>query len=318
MVCTVIIPCYNSKKHIDTCLKSLKKQTFKGFGIIIVDNGSTDGTSDYVKEKYPEVKLIALPENTGFANAVNVGIKAADTEYVFLLNDDTACDEDAISMLVSSISRSEKIFSVQAKMMQMKKPELIDDCGDYYSALGWAFSSGRDKESNYIRKRTLLTSACAGAAMYRRKLFDEIGYFDEAHFCYLEDIDVGYRARLKGYHNVCEPAAVVYHEGSASSGSRYNAFKVELTAANNLYLIYKNMPLWQIVINLPFIIAGILIKHVFYTKRGLGRAHLKGLRKGISKIYKNTDKKVRFGKKEMLQSCKMQLELWINMAKRLE
>ena len=152
--------------------------------------------------------------------------------------------------------------------------------------------------------------------MYRRKLFDEVGLFDEAHFCYLEDVDLGYRARLKGYRNICEPGAVVYHVGSAGSGSRYNAFKVELTAANNLYLIYKNMPFLQILINLPFVIAGILIKHAFYTKRGLGRAHLKGLRKGVSKIFKNTEKKVSFGKKELRGCVKMQLELWINIARR--
>ena len=167
-------------------------------------------------------------------------------------------------------------------------------------------------------KKALLTSACAGAALYRRRLFDEdmVGLFDEAHFCYLEDVDIGYRARLMGYQNICEPGAVVYHEGSGTSGSRYNSFKVELTAANNLYLMYKNMPFLQILINLPLIIAGILVKHAFYTKRGLGRTHLKGLRKGISKIFKNTNKKVKFGRKELRNCVRMQLELWINLARR--
>ena len=152
--------------------------------------------------------------------------------------------------------------------------------------------------------------------MYRRELFSEVGLFDDAHFCYLEDVDVGYRARLKGYINVCQPKAIVYHAGSGTSGSRYNKFKVELTAGNNLYFIYKNMPLVQIFINLPLIITGILIKHVFYTKRGLGKAHLKGLTLGLSKIMDNADKKVLFGKKELANCFRMQLELWINLARK--
>ena len=162
-------------------------------------------------------------------------------------------------------------------------------------------------------KRICVTSACAGAAMYRRSVFDEIGYFDEEHFCYLEDVDLGYRARLYGYINVMEPKAIAYHVGSGSSGSRHNSFKVELTAANNLYLIYKNMPAWQVVINLPLVIIGILIKHVFYMKKGLGKAHIRGLCKGFSKIHDNPGKKVVFKGRRLANSFMMQLELWANL-----
>ncbi len=312
----VIIPNYNGKKYLKDCLNSLKKQTFKDFCVIIVDNGSTDGSAEFIKNNYPEVKLIALPENTGFANAVNVGIKSAESKYVFLLNDDTMCEEEAIEALVRVLDRKKKIFSAQAKMLQYKEPHRIDDCGDLYCALGWAFTPGKDKDNKYFKSIEAVTSACAGAAMYRRELFEEVGYFDEAHFCYLEDVDLGYRARLKGYINVCEPASIVYHIGSATSGSRYNAFKVELTASNNLYLIYKNMPILQVIINLPLILLGIAIKHAFYCKQGLGKAHIKGLGMGISKIVDNADKKVVFGRKELLGSLKMQLELWINLARR--
>ena len=137
---TVVIPNYNGKKYLDECFKSLKKQTYRDFHVIMVDNGSTDGSAEYIREKYPEVEVIALDENTGFANAVNVGIKAADSEYVFLLNDDTVCDEKVLETLVKTMSRGKKLFSVQAKLLQLKNPELIDDAGDYYCALGWAFS----------------------------------------------------------------------------------------------------------------------------------------------------------------------------------
>ena len=313
---TVVIPNYNGKKYLDDCLKSLKKQSYQEFKVIIVDDGSTDGSQDYIKKKYPQVELIELSANTGFANAANVGIKAADSEYVFLLNNDTMCDENALENLIRVMENKKKLFSAQAKMLKMKEPHEIDDCGDLYCALGWAFTPGKDKDNRQFARRESVTSACAGAAIYRKSYFDTVGYFDEAHFCYLEDVDLGYRARLFGYANVMEPSAVVYHVGSGSSGSRYNYFKVELTAGNNLYLIYKNMPAFQIFINLPLILLGIAIKHVFYFRRGLGKAHIVGLWQGMRKIAGNADKRVRFGRTQFINAVRLQIERWVNLARR--
>ena len=313
---TVVIPNYNGKQFLDDCLKSLKKQSYQEFKVIIVDNGSSDGSQEYIKKKYPQVELIELSENTGFANAANVGIKAADSEYVFLLNNDTMCDENALENLVRVMENKKKRFSAQAKMLKMKDPHDIDDCGDLYCALGWAFTPGKDKDNRQFSRRESVTSACAGAAMYRKEDFEKVGYFDEEHFCYLEDVDLGYRARLKGYANVMEPTAIVYHVGSGSSGSRYNEFKVELTAGNNIYLIYKNMPAFQIVINFPLIMLGIIIKHAFYVRHGLGKAHIAGLWQGMRKIARNAGKRVRFGKTEIINAVRLQIELWVNLARR--
>ena len=313
---TVIIPNFNGKKYLDDCLKSLRKQSILNFDVIVVDDGSTDGSPDYIRTHYPEVQLIELGGNTGFAHAVNVGIKAADSEYVFLLNNDTICDEKAVESLVRIMDHKRKLFSAQAKMLKIQEPHDIDDAGDLYCALGWAFSPGRDKSNEHFSRRESVTSACAGAAIYRKEYFETVGYFDEAHFCYLEDVDIGYRARLKGYANVMEPGAIVYHAGSASSGSRYNEFKVELTAGNNLYLIYKNMPGFQILINLPLIAVGILIKHVFYARKGLGAAHIRGLAGGLKKIRQNLTKKVFFGRTELVNAFRLQIELWVNLARR--
>lgn len=314
----VIIPNYNGQKYLSDCLKSLRKQSFRDFKVIMVDNGSSDGSISVVKRDFPEVQIIGLSENTGFANAVNVGIKETGAKYVFLLNNDTVCEEGVLDALVKVLDKKKSVFSVQAKMLQIKEPHLIDDAGDYYCALGWAFAPSKDKDNSRYSRRINVTSACAGAAMYRREVFEEIGYFDEAHFCYLEDVDVGYRARLYGYDNVMEPGAIVYHVGSGSSGSRHNAFKVELTAANNLYFIYKNMNALQVIINLPLFLAGVIIKHVFYVRKGLGKAHLRGLSKGISKIFTNSDKRVRFGGRQIVNSLWLQLELWTNCVRRLQ
>lgn len=313
---SVVIPNYNGKNYLHDCLQSLKKQTYSDFDIIVVDNGSTDGSSEFLRNNYPLVQVIELGENTGFANAANVGIKASDSKYVFLLNNDTMCDEQAVERLVRVMENKKKLFSAQAKMLKMKEPHDIDDCGDLYCALGWAFTPGKDKDNRYFSRRESVTSACAGAAIYRKEYFDKVGFFDEEHFCYLEDVDIGYRARLKGYANVMEPSAVVYHVGSGSSGSRYNDFKVELTAGNNIYLIYKNMPIVQIAINLPLIILGILIKHVFYVRHGLGGAHLKGLMNGFKKITSFPEKRVSFGRTEYINSVRLQIELWVNLGRR--
>ena len=313
---TVIIPNYNGRKYLDGCFKSLSKQSFTDFDTIVVDNGSEDGSTEYIKNNYPLVQLIELPENTGFANAANVGIQAADSKYVFLLNNDTMCDERAVERLVRIMENKQKLFSAQAKMLKMEIPHDIDDCGDLYCALGWAFTPGKDKDKNYFRRRESITSACAGAAMYRKEYFDTVGLFDKEHFCYLEDVDLGYRARLKGYANVMEPTAIVYHVGSGSSGSRYNEFKVELTAGNNIYLIYKNMPFGQLFINFPLILLGIGIKHAFYVKKGLGKAHVRGLMQGIRKIAAHPGKRVIFGKTELINAFRLQIELWVNLARR--
>ncbi len=320
---TIVIPNYNGRKYLKDCLRSLGKQTYKA-PVIIVDNASTDGSVEYAREfmakkpqNYPETEFCLLQENTGFSYAVNVGIRMSKTEYVILLNNDTVSDERMIENLVSSIERDSRIFSVGAKMLSLKNPEVIDDAGDYYCALGWAFSPGRDKSRTSYSKRCAVTSACAGAAIYRKRVFEEIGYFDEVHFCYLEDVDVGYRARIYGYKNIYEPKAIVYHAGSGTSGSRYNVFKEELTAANNLYLIYKNMPALQFVINLPLIIVGILIKQIYFARKHLGLSYAKGLVKGINKILDNKDKKVPFKTKNVGNYIIIEMELLLNCIRRL-
>lgn len=161
-------------------------------------------------------------------------------------------------------------FSTSAKMLSMKEPEIIDDAGDFYCALGWAFARGKGMDSGRYTEPSKIFAACGGAAIYRRDVFAKIGYFDENHFAYLEDIDIGYRARIFGYQNGYCPEAIVYHAGSGASGSRYNAFKVDLSSRNSIYLIYKNMPLLQLILNLPFLLLGFLVKTLFFIKRDLG------------------------------------------------
>ena len=276
---TIIIPNYNGLSFMEPCFESLKEQTVRDFKVLVVDNGSTDGSVEWLKEH--RVPSIFLKENTGFSGAVNTGIRAADTPYVPLLNNDTRVEPGFVAAMERAMDQSPKIFSVSSRMIQMYHPELLDDAGDMYSILGWAYQRGVGRSVNLYQKSCRVFSACAGAAIYRRAVFDEIGLFDELHFAYLEDIDVGWRAKLYGYDNVYCPDAAVYHVGSGTSGSRYNSFKVRLAARNCIYLNYKNMPGWQILLNAPFLLAGIFVKYLFFVKNGFGGDYVSGLKEGI-------------------------------------
>lgn len=312
---TVIIPNYNGDAYIENCLRSLQEQTFRDFEILIVDNASEDKSADFIEKNYPDIMLVRLQQNFGFSRAVNEGIKRTKSPYLILLNNDTVCDKDFIGALYDEIKQDDKIFSVASKMLQMYAPDKIDGAGDLYCALGWAFARGKDQSKKRYEKPSKVFSACGGAAIYRRDLFEQIGYFDEFHFTYLEDVDVGYRARIMGYENRYTPKAVVYHAGSGATGSRYNSFKVRIAARNSWYVIYKNMPALQIVLNLPFFLIGFGIKALFFICKGYGREYLSGMKRGYLMCVQG--RKFPFSARFMKNYCRIQLELWINMVRRL-
>ncbi|MCI8570962.1 MAG: glycosyltransferase family 2 protein [Lachnospiraceae bacterium] len=315
---TVVIPNYNGIKYIDGCLRSLYKGSVHP-EIILVDNGSTDGSLSLVKEKYPLVKVIEFAENTGFSKAVNAGIRMARTEYVLLLNNDTVSGQEMTACLEKAMDDDPGIFSAGAKMISLHDRNKLDGAGDFYCALGWAYARGKDKPVDSYDKEGRIFSACAGAAIYRRGLFDKIGYFDENHFAYLEDIDIGYRANIYGYPNKYAPEAEVFHAGSAVSGSRHNEFKVKLSARNSIYLIYKNMPFLQIIINFPLLLAGYLIKFLFFSLKGMGGAYGKGLLEGIklSVSGEGRKNKVKFRIRNIKNYLWIQGQLWTNILLRL-
>lgn len=307
---TVVIPNYKGEAYLRPCVESLFAGTGLEMDVIIVDNGSRDGCVEEVRRLYPQVECVCLDQNYGFCKAVNIGIRKAETPYVFLLNNDTLVCKGAVEALLASVKKDRRIFSVEAKMIQYQDRTKIDSAGTFYNAFGWAYARGKDRPADQYRKRGPVFSACAGAAMYRREVFEEIGLFDEEHFAYLEDVDVGYRARIAGYRNVYEPMAWIIHVGSAASGSRHNEFKVRLSARNNLYLIYKNMPVLQILLNLPLLLAGFLVKYLFFLKKGLGAIYLKGLMEAPKLMKKK--KKVLYQKGHLKNYLKIQLELCLN------
>lgn len=318
---TVVIPNYNGMKYLPDCLKALEYQRAANnesenpnFKVLVVDNGSTDGSVQELKENWSWVETIFLSENTGFCHAVNVGIEKAQTPYIILLNNDTKVAPGFVKNLYEAIKKDERIFSVSSKMLMWDRPQLVDDAGDRYCVLGWAFARGNGKNATDYNTPVEVFSACGGASIYRKEILDKIGLFDEEHFAYMEDLDIGYRARIFGYRNFYEPGAEVLHFGSASTGSRYNERKTTLASANNIYVVFKNMPLLQLIWNLPFLMLGFLVKFLFFCKKGMGVLYLKGLCQGIKRSCSAVGRKnhVKFRWKHLKNYLMIQWQLYVN------
>ena len=310
---SVVIPNYNGIDYLKPCLDSIYALDDLPFEIIVVDNGSSDNSPAYIKENYPDVFLIEHGENLGFTGAVNHGIAVSAMPYVFLLNNDTTVEKDCILNLYKAMSEDKRIFSAGALMLSMDKPKIIDNAGDSYNLLGYARSkaSGKSRFNTKLSENRAVFSSCAGAAMYNRDALRSLGPFDDRHFAYLEDVDMGYRARIYGYKNINVPSAVVFHKGSASSGSKHNAFKVSHSSQNAMLVAFKNQPFLQFIFNLPFIFCGIIIKSVFFSVKGLGGHYIKGTFRGIGmSLSKNGIKHhVKFRFKNMWNYLKIQC--WI-------
>ncbi len=280
---SVVIPNYNGERYLRACIDSLMEQKDIIFETIIIDNASADSAYEWLGE-YKEIIFKRLDKNYGFSRAVNEGIQMAQGEYVLLLNNDTIVEKDFIKELVIAIEKDTRIFAVSSKMIAYQNHEIMDDAGDEYSVLGWAYKLGDGRSVEHYEKEYSVFSACAGAALYRKSVFDEIGLFDESFFAYMEDVDISYRGRIYGYYNVYCPKAKVYHIGSATSGSKYNEFKVKLAARNNIYVPYKNMPLLQLIINIPGLLLGTFIKWIWFKKKGFGKVYQEGLLEGVKGI----------------------------------
>ena len=308
----VIIPNWNGKIWLKDCLDALRRQTCRDFSVFLIDNGSGDGSVGFVREQYPEVNLICLEENTGFCHAVNEGIRKSTEPFVIFLNNDTVPGIGFTAELIRAMEAHPDAFACQAKMLRMDEPRKIDDAGDFYCSLGWAFARGRGRDRNAFVKSDRIFSACGGACILRRTVLEQIGLLDEAHFAYLEDVDLCWRAALMGWRSYFAPRAQVLHAGSATSGSKYNGFKVRLTSRNSIWIIRKNMPVWQRIINLPFFMAGFGIKMVYFAGKGFSKEYVRGLAEGLMPMKRRNRAAATF------RSClDIQVQLWKGMLLRI-
>lgn len=257
-------------RWLEGCLDGLGKQEYPKFHVIMVDDASTDGSKEFVREHYPQVSIISNQEQLGFARTVNKGIRSAHTRYVVLLNTDTMPYPGWLRSLVEVADESpQTVGSFASKMLSMKDPDIIDDAGDLLMADGSAMKRGHGRPSGEYNTKCEVFSACAGAALYRREFLEETGAFDETFESYLEDVDLGLRGQLLGYSCHYVPSAEILHfgHGSGLPTGRY----VKLVTRNRLMLLLKNIPV------------DILIRNSIAIIRGLGY-HLVASRKPFASI----------------------------------
>lgn len=252
---SVIILNWNGKPLLPDCLSSLKAQTFQEFEVILVDNGSSDGSATYVREHHPWVRLLELAENTGFAEGNNRGLSMAQGEYIATLNNDTKVSPDFLAELVRPMAENPGIGMVAAKMLNFFRTDRIDSFGIHPTTAGIGCNTGiGETDSGRYDAPAEVFGPCAGAALYRRTMLEQTGFFDPDFFAYYEDLDLAWRARLADWKAVAAPAALVYHVHSATAG-RMSAFTVYQTHRNKWFVIIKNWPLSLIIRHLPAIMA---------------------------------------------------------------
>ncbi len=242
---SVVITNWNGAHFLPGCLDSLRRQDYTPLEIVVADNASSDGSRNLLTERYPDVTLVALPENRGFTGACNAGMIAAKGDIVVLLNNDTEADPGWVSAIVDTFARHPEAGIVASKMLLFDRRDHFHTAGDLFRVDGRLFNRGvweRD-EGQYDREEYVF-SACGGSAAYRHAMLDEIGLLDDDFFFSCEDMDLAWRAQLAGYRCVYQPAAVVYHCLAATGGGITASYH---DGRNVIWLLIKNYPgaLWR-------------------------------------------------------------------------
>lgn len=215
---SVVIPNWNGKHLLKICLPSLGKQTLRNSEIIVVDNGSQDGSGKYIKENYPKVFVIELDKNYGFAKAVNIGIRRSKGNYLIILNNDTEADKDYLKYLVQAAGQHPEVGFVTAKILNFYKRNILDSAGDAVDVVGHSYNIGLgEKDGEKFNKEGYSFLVTAGGSLFKREVFKKIGYFDEDYHTYMEDVDLCLRAQLQGFKGWYEPKAILYHIRKATS-----------------------------------------------------------------------------------------------------
>ena len=241
---SIIIVNWNGLEHLETCLDSLKAQTFRDFEVVLVDNGSTDGSVDFIKARYPWVKLAELTENTGFATGNNVGLDHSSGAYIVTLNNDTKADEKWLETIVRVADDNPEAGMVGSRICSFDDPDIVDSLGHGVCRDGMSRGRFRLRRYGTIRmgevEEILFPSACV--ALYRREMLNDTGFFDDDFFAYAEDTDLGLRGRLAGWRALLATGAVVYHKYSRTGGV-FSPFKIYLVERNHYWVVLKNFPL---------------------------------------------------------------------------
>ncbi len=266
---SVIIVNWNGKKLLEECLESLRNQSFRDFEVIVVDNGSTDGSLEFIRHAFPEVRLAELTSNLGFAGGNNAGIGIAKGRYLALLNNDTRADRDWLQNLIGIAEKTPDAGMFASKILSYYKPDIIDNVGLIIYRDCLARGKGRleeDRGQYNDLTEALMPSGCA--ALYRKEMIKEIGVFDEEFFAYADDVDIGLRGRLAGWGCLYVPDAVVYHKYSSSTEA-YSPLKAFLVERNRIWVMLKYFPV-EMILASPYYTAKRLMLQLYGALTGKG------------------------------------------------
>jgi GT2 family glycosyltransferase len=279
---SIIIPNWNGKQFLKTCLDALQNQTYSSIEVIIADNASHDGSQEFIRTHYPQVKLVELPENRGFTGACNAGIQAATGDLIALLNNDTEVDPGWAAAVVDAFARHPEAGIVASKMLLFNKRDHIHTAGDFFTVDGRAGNRGVwEQDNGQFDQEEFVFSACGGSSAYRKIMLDQIGILDDDFFFSLEDIDLAWRAQLTGWRCLYTPKAIVYHHLSATGGGVTASY---YDGRNLIFTLVKNYPaeLWRKYGKLVLRAQWSLAWEALRAWRGeAARARLRGMLSGI-------------------------------------
>jgi GT2 family glycosyltransferase len=241
---SIIIPNWNGAAHLPTCLGALRAQTAAGAEVIVADNASTDDSRSLLARDFPEVRLIALERNLGFTGACNAGLRAARGDVLILLNNDTEAEPGWLAAVLDAFDRYPEAGSVASKMLLFDRRTVLHAAGDLFRVDGTPANRGVWEEDRGQYAEGPVFSANGGSAAYRRSMLDDVGLLDDAFYFSLEDVDLGWRAQLRGWPCIYVPGAVVYHKLSATGGGVTHSY---YNGRNFLYVLAKDVPgdLWR-------------------------------------------------------------------------
>lgn len=246
----MVIVTWNGRRYLDACLCAVGAQQGVSVEIVLVDNASTDGTVEYVRAHFPHVRVVALAENRGFAGGSNAGAREARGEYVAFLNNDTAVDAGWLRALRAGIDVESGFALATSRIVYMHDPGVIDSAGDGLFRWGGAFKRHHGERAELADALVEVFGVCGGACLMPKAVFDELGGFDDDFFASHEDVDLSYRARLRGYRCRYVPDAIVRHHGSATLGT-ISRFAVFHGQRNLEWMYLKNTPASLLVRTLP-------------------------------------------------------------------
>ena len=280
---SVIVVNWNGEKFLERCLTALMDQTAKPHEVILVDNASSDASVEIVR-RFPSVRLIALDQNTGFARGNNLAIKAAsvESEWIALINPDAFAEPSWLEGLLSSAQINPGFDVFGSKLVNAADPTMLDGTGDAYhlSGLVWRMGHGAPVPTSIENEREVF-SPCAAAALYRRKALCEIDGFDEDYFCYVEDVDLGFRLRLAGYRCLYVPQSVAHHVGSGTTGGQHSDFSTYHGHRNLVWTFVKDMPGMLFWLLLPLHVSLNLASIIWFALRGRAGVILRAKRDAL-------------------------------------